>query len=113
MNTSHKLRFSLDPATGTLSEEDTRRYLSRVGFAVFGLTVVQQLLWIAVSLLARKFLPAAWLTSPLLSNLLSALVLYGAAFPVFYWILKPLPAVDPLEGTFRARDLFGVNLFLS
>ena len=107
MNKTEKLRFSLDPATGHLSEEDTRRYLSRVGFAVFGMTVAQKLVWLLVSLLAHRFLPQSWLVSPITSGVLSALVLYGIAFPVFYLILKPLPEVEPLEASFGAKDLFG------
>ena len=107
MNTTQKLRFSLDPATGRLSEEDTRRYLSRIGFAVFGLTVVQQVAWTLLAFLAAAFLPENLLTSPLVSNILSAAVLYGLAFPVFFYLLKPLPVVDPLEGSFGTKDLFG------
>lgn len=107
MNTTQKLRFSLDPATGRLSDEDTRRYLSRVGFAVFGLTVVQELAWTILATLATAFLPESILLSPITSNVLSAFVLYGLAFPVFFYLLKPLPEVDPLEASFGTKDLFG------
>lgn len=58
-------------------------------------------------MLASRLLPPAYLSSPILSGVLSAVILYGIAFPVFYLILKPLPTVDPLEGTLRPRDLLG------
>ena len=107
MNTTRKLRFSLDPATGRLSEEDTRRYLSRIGFAVFGLTVVHELARDILTILAVMLLPDSILSSPITSNVLVSIALYGLAFPVFFYLLKPLPEVDPLEGSFGAKDLFG------
>lgn len=104
---TQKLHFRLDPATGRLSDEDTRRYLSRVGFALFAMTVAKEIVYFILALTLFRFLPASWLVSPLFLHTLSVVVRYGIAFPIFYMILKPLPAVDPLEGTFSAKSLFG------
>ena len=67
-----------------------RSRLSRIGLAFFVFFAVtftlQGALVTAVAILAPS-----WMSSPLFAWLQSFAVMYGAAFPLFYLILKPLP----------------------
>ncbi len=85
-----KLKFSLLPDTGTLSERDAKRYFSVVGFATCAMMVVFTVGSVALSLLLSAYAPD-WLSNPWVYNLLSVVPLYGLAFPVFWMILRGLP----------------------
>lgn len=102
-----KYRFTPD-STGFLSEEDTRKYFSRIGFAVFALGMVSfavQILLIlawnaSVELLANAF---PWmkydyyraLMPTVVSHLISMISTYAIALPVFLRITKGLPKARP------------------
>ncbi len=86
----NKIKFSLDPETGTLSESDAKRYFSRVGFAAAIFIFVYYAASLVIGLLLHRFAPQ-WLDSSLLMQILSVLPLYGIAFPCFWLILRKLP----------------------
>ena len=89
-----------------LTDDDARRYFSRVGFAVFALIAVNVGTQFLLALLLQAFAP--WIFSyEVASYALSFVPLYGAAVPVFYLILRGLPAIRPLATPMRTRDWFG------
>ena len=89
----NKLKFSLDPETGALSENDAKRYFSRVGFAAGALILVYYLASLGLSLLIYRLAP--WLLQyELVNQGLSLVPLYGLAVPCFWLILRRLPS-DP------------------
>ena len=101
------IHFVPDASTQHLSEQDSKRYFSTVGLAVFALAAVNFVVQILLALLARNFLPTAWKTSPLFSYLLSMIPLYLFALPVFLLLLRRLPAVRPLSQPIKASAWFG------
>ena len=105
-NTQKKIRFSLDPATGTLSEDDARRYFSRVGFATAALIVVNLGVQLLLAALLARFAPSLY-GHPIAQNLLAFIPLYLAAFPVFLAILRPLPSVLPLKTPMGVKNWLG------
>lgn len=96
-----KMKFSLEPETGTLSERDAKRYFSTVGFATCVLMIASVvgtlLLVLPIDLLAPTLLDDPWI-----SSILSAIPMYGIAFPLFGLILRRLPRdtvpVEPMKG---------------
>lgn len=108
MNSSNskKLRFVLDRETGTLSEDDARRYFSRLGFATAALVVVNVGVQLLLVLLLSRFAPALR-ENAVVNNLLSFVPLYLAAFPVFLAILRPLPSSRPLSTPMSGGQCFG------
>lgn len=103
---SQKLRFVLDSETGTLSEDDARRYFSRLGFATAALIVVNVGVQILLATLISRLAPAVY-GHAITQNLLSFIPLYLAAFPVFLAVLRPLPSVRPLSQSLSAKECFG------
>lgn len=105
-NPSRKIRFSLDPVTGTLTADDARRYFSRLGFATAALIVVNVAFQVLLATLVASVAPTLYDNS-IVQNLLSVVPLYLAGFPVFLAILKPLPSVEPLDTPMGAKKWFG------
>lgn len=105
-NANKKIRFSLDPATGTLSAEDTRSYFSRIGFATAALVVVNVGVQLLLSWLALRFAPSLY-DNAFFQNLISVLSLCLAALPVFLYILRPLPSVSPLRTPMSGKQWIG------
>lgn len=101
------IHFVPDVSTQHLSEQDSKRYFSIVGLAVFALAAVNVGVQFLFAFLARQFLPLSWRTSPLFSYLLSMIPLYLFALPVFLLILRRLPAVRPLSQPIKAGAWFG------
>ena len=95
-NPIKKIRFSLDPATGTLSEEDARRYFSRLGFATAALIVVNVGAQLLLALLLHALAPSLY-ENLVVQNTISYFSLCLVALPVFLAILRPLPSVKPLR----------------
>ena len=85
-----KLKFSLAPDLGTLSERDAKRYFSVVGLAAFGWVIGLYAGSLLLSGVLAKVAPTAW-EHPLFGELLSLIPLYGIAFPILYLILRLLP----------------------
>ncbi|MBQ8849586.1 MAG: CPBP family intramembrane metalloprotease [Clostridia bacterium] len=92
-----KLHFKLNPQTGTLSENDSKKYFSTVGFAVFAFMFISYgALYLVTALLAR-FVPSV-LQNVIFQNGISMIVQYGIALPIALVILKKLPRdVNPPE----------------
>lgn len=86
----NKLKFSLSPDTGRLSESDAKRYFSTFGLAACVLMIAYHLGGFLLSYLLYLFTPQ-WLGSALLNHLFSIVTLYGIAFPCFYLVLRRLP----------------------
>lgn len=85
-----KLKFKLNEETGTLFEEDARRYFSRVGIATFLLVVVYFFGGGAILVAAQSLFPEQ-MKNAVVENLVMLIPLYGLAVPVFYSVLRGLP----------------------
>ena len=91
--------FTLD-STGYLSQEDTKRYYSRIGLFCFILAAVSFLISLAAVFLIRATVPSlinSDLKKSLLNHILSFLSIYCIAVPVAILALKPLPTVKPIK----------------
>lgn len=103
-----KLRFKPDPATGKLSEKDTKRYFSTVGLAVFVYMLAIYLSSIAISVLFGKFFPSL-LANAIVSYLISAVCQYGISLPLCLLILCRLPKdTNPSEPIGGGRLIGGL-----
>lgn len=121
---SSKYRFSPNAATGFLSDEDTKKYFSRLGFSVVGFLLVATLSSSAISLLygeiAKKIYPALTSNSTYWSvalNIISMISIYAIGLPIFLAILKPLPRITPFKAKMKFSSWLGgfcvALLFLS
>ena len=85
-----KLKFQLNAETGCMTEEDTKRYFSAVGLAVFLFTLTYFLGGLLIGFLIGGIAP--WLIDhDFLYNLITLIPLYGMAFPVLLLMLRRLP----------------------
>ena len=94
MNQTKKLKFTRQPDTGCLSEEDAKRYFSTVGLAMVALMLVYYATSIAMAY-AIAILDPSILENAILSHVPSLVALYGVALPVFCLILRRLPKGIP------------------
>jgi len=109
-----KYKFLPSPATGFLTDADTRRYLSRFGFAVFALSAGASLAAFFISLahsaILNTFFPSL-LTNTIYTSiagqLLSIICIYGVGFPLFLLISRGLPKISPLKSSMNASQIFG------
>ena len=88
-----------------------RRRLSRIGisfFVFFAVTFLLQTLLVTGGSIVRP----AWLSAPIFIWLQSVAVMYCAALPLFYLILKPLSKAVPSKRRLHARDLI-ILFFIS
>ena len=102
----NKMKFSLDPESGMLSENDAKRYFSVVGFATGVFMLVYYVSSLAL-VLALSYYAPHWLENGIVYQLLSLIPLYGLAFPCFYLILKRLPSAPPAKGTMGVAGALG------
>ena len=86
----NKYKFGLDPRTGTLSEDDSKKYFSTVGLAVFIFMLVSYATSFLASLLMFKFAPS-WLENGAILNGLSLIAQYGVGLPAALLVLRRLP----------------------
>ncbi len=100
MNQNYK--FAPDVSTGTLSSDDTKKYISRFAFAVFALGMLSLASSILIGYGLRYLFPALGVdTSSLgfwvdiINNALSFVCIYLIGMPAFIAIAKPLPKVTP------------------
>ena len=100
-----KLRFTLDQ-TGHLSQEDTRKYFSVVGFAIFAFVLVQNLASLALSALIARVAPFV-IENAILYQIINMLPIYLFALPVLILILSQLPSVSPLSEPLGAKGWWG------
>ena len=105
-----KYKFLPSPATGMLTEEDTKRYFSRLGFAVFGFSVLTEL---SIYLLQYLYLFLRTSVSPDFFNnelvisisgmLISIICIYGIGLPAFLLIARALPKANPLKSKMSVK----------
>ncbi len=106
-----KYAFVPDVATGRLTEEDTKRYISRLFFAVAAFEVVgyvvATLLAIIVSGVCERFAPELLESGIFVSvanYLMSMLPMYCVALPVFCIVASPLPSMLPQKKKMGAKS---------
>ena len=100
--------FKLDE-TGCLSQEDTKKYYSRIGFFYLILGGVSFAISLLASFIAQIYFP--WIFK---NSMVLLLVDYGISFVAIYLIatplaaiaLKPLPRVAPLKEKMKFKHLF-------
>ena len=108
-----KLSFKLEPETGTLSEKDTKKYFSTIGFAIAAYMVAMYASTIIAALLFGRFAPSL-LDNVIISSLISAVCQYGIAFPVCLLILFRLPKdTNPSEGIGFGKTVGGMCVALT
>ena len=107
-----KYKFLPSPATGCLTDEDTKRYFSRLGFAVFALTVSVQVFGALFSIL-YGILAASF---PILNDsiilsiadmLISILCIYGIGLPIFLLVSRALPSAKPIKSGMQPSHFLG------
>ena len=100
---NEKLSFELTE-DGCLSQEDTKKYYSRFGFACFGFGAASLVASLIFSIGAKKFFPTL-LEDPfwyaIISNAISFTSIYLIALPLLLILLKPLPTVRPIKGKMK------------
>ncbi len=106
MNQTKRMKFSIQPNTGCLSEEDAKRYFSVVGFAAFALMLIFYLSSFGLSYLLYWLFPSL-LADAVASQVLSLIPLYGIALPIFFLILRRLPRGVPSEQPLRTGIFLG------
>ena len=86
----NKYKFGLDPQKGTLSEDDSKKYFSTVGLAIFIFMLVSYAVSFAASMLMARFAPK-WLDNEAILNGLSLVAQYGVGLPAALLVLSRLP----------------------
>ena len=102
MNSTY--RFMPDVNTGFLSDEDTKKYISRFALSVFALEIAAFLAAYALAFVMSMVISSVapdLLQSPdfvaIANNLLNVLSIYCVALPLFCVIAAPLPKVTPYK----------------
>ena len=107
---SFKFRFSPDSATGSLSEENTKAYFSRLGWGVFALGVVSTLASAGLSAFVAFTFPYLLdreVTLTLRQHVITLVAIYGIAMPVFCKVIRPLPKIKPLRSKMSLGGFIG------
>ena len=86
----NKYQFRPTTQTGALSEDDSKKYFSTVGLAVFAFMFVSYSVSFAASMLMAKLAPQL-LESAAVSYGLSLIAQYGLGLPAALYILSKLP----------------------
>ena len=90
MNNERKYKFMPQKETGRLSESDTKKYYSTIGFAVTAFLLATYGSVLVVSTVCRQWFP--WvLENEILSNLISVICQYGIGTLALLAVLKKLP----------------------
>lgn len=97
-----KYRFIPDVNTGFLSDDDTKKYISRLAISFFALEMLAyasaKLFAFALSAVISMFAPHLLNSADFLSianNLLNIITIYCVGLPAFCAISSPLPKVNP------------------
>ncbi|MBO5938859.1 MAG: CPBP family intramembrane metalloprotease [Clostridia bacterium] len=99
----NKLKFTLQPETGRLSESDAKRYFSTFGVAACIFMVAYHLSNYLLSYAIYLFAP--WLLeNAIVGHLFSIVTLYGIAFPFFFLFLRQLPSDQMAPMTMGTKD---------
>ena len=89
-----KLFFSPDLLTGRLTEQDTKKYMSRFGWFAFATFLIYLVTVSVISTVVYHVSPRIY-SHHLFPNLVSIIPLYCIAVPLGRLILRPLPSVTP------------------
>lgn len=90
----NKLKFVPELTTGCLSEQDAKRYFSRIGWFAFAYYLINVLIVNTVAIIVAMLAPDIY-SHYLFSELLSFIPSYAIALPIAYLIIRPLPTVAP------------------
>ena len=101
---SSRYRFVPDVNTGFLTDEDTKKYISRFSFAVLALEVISYvaalLLFFVADRSIRIFAPSLLESADFIAianNLLNIISIYCVATPALLFVAKPLPKIKPYK----------------
>lgn len=103
-----------DANTGFLTDEDTKKYISRVALALFAFEIASFVAAYALAFVLSGVLSGIYpdlLSSAdfvaIANNLLNVLALYCIALPVFCVIVSPLPKIKPYKEKLDAKGFVG------
>jgi membrane protease YdiL (CAAX protease family) len=106
-----KYAFLPDETTGCLTEQDTKRYISRLFFAVAAFEVagyvVAKLLGLIVRFVCNNYAPDLLLSGDFVgiaNHLISMLAMYCIAMPVLCIVASPLPKMIPQKKKMGAKS---------
>lgn len=106
-----KYAFIPDETTGCLTEQDTKRYISRLFFAVAAFEVagyaVAKLLGLIVRFVCENYAPDLLLSGNFVgiaNHLISMLAMYCIAMPVLCIVASPLPKMIPQKKKMGAKS---------
>ena len=109
-----KYAFIPDETTGCLTEQDTKRYISRLFFAVASFEIagfaVAKLLALIVRVVCENYAPELLTSGNFISianNLISMLAMYCVAMPVLCIVASPLPKMLPQKKKMGAKSWWG------
>ena len=106
-----KLKFTPNVATGYLSDEDTKSYFSRLGFAVLGLGLSYYFGAMLLGSLAGKIFPESLLkdnlTLTVISYVISIVALYCIGLPIFKAVSAQLPSEQPFKSKMKLSGFLG------
>ena len=92
-----KYQFTPLPNTGALSEDDSKKYFSTVGLAIFSFLFVSFSTSFIASLLMAKFAPS-WSSNAAIKSGISLITQYGFGLPAALYFLRKLPSdTNPTE----------------
>ena len=112
MNSNYK--FYPNPATGHLTEEDTKKYFSILGFAVFAMgvavTIMANALALVFSYITEQYAPELLQSDVFVgvsNSLVSMIPIYCIGLPIFLTLTKTLPKISPLKQKMSVGKWFG------
>ena len=103
----NKYQFKPLTQTGALSEDDSKKYFSTVGLAVFAFLFVGFVSSYAAAILLTKFAPA-WLENTAITNSLSLITQYGLGLPAALYFLRKLPRDTSPSESLGAKNFLGL-----
>ncbi len=105
-------KFSPDVQTGYLSDDSTRSYFSRLGFAAFALGIASYIVGSGLVMLAQKMfaqgiLPNDRVIGLAASYLINIIAIYCVGTPLFCLITSSLPSIRPFRSKMRFGSFLG------
>ena len=83
------------PEPPSFSPKPYRKAVSRLGWGAFTLMLLTQVLAVGMMYLFAAIMPPAFLASSWYAWMLTYLPLYLVAFPIFWFMVRRLPAIQP------------------
>ena len=99
----------LPDETGHLSQENSKKYFSRIGLACFILGIVSLLISIASKILVRDILSqftSNEIVSTVIPYAITIVSTYVIAFPLAALALSPLPKISPVKEKMKTSHFF-------